>query len=83
MHEGRIEMEFGDGSTHELGPGAMARVDAPTVRKIKNVEQATPSTWSWAPRTATWAATGAFPRARRAVSAIRALRGPELECNAR
>ena len=37
VHEGRIEMEFGDGSTHELGPGGMARVDAPTVRKIKNV----------------------------------------------
>ena len=37
LHEGRIEMEFGDGSTHELGPGGMARVDAPTVRKIKNV----------------------------------------------
>jgi uncharacterized cupin superfamily protein len=37
VHKGRIEMEFGDGSTHELGPGGMARVDAPTVRKIKNI----------------------------------------------
>lgn len=37
VHEGRIEMEFGDGTTHLLGPGGMARVDAPTVRKIKNV----------------------------------------------
>ena len=37
VHRGRIEMEFGDGSTHVLGPGGLARVDAPTVRKIKNV----------------------------------------------
>jgi mannose-6-phosphate isomerase-like protein (cupin superfamily) len=37
VHEGRIEMEFGEGSTHVLGPGGMARVDAATVRKIKNV----------------------------------------------
>jgi quercetin dioxygenase-like cupin family protein len=37
VHRGTIEMEFGDGSVHELGPGGIARVDAPTVRKIKNV----------------------------------------------
>ena len=37
VHRGRIEMEFGDGSKHVLGPGGVARVDAPTVRKIKNV----------------------------------------------
>jgi quercetin dioxygenase-like cupin family protein len=37
VHRGTIEMEFGDGSAHELGPGGIARVDAPTVRKIKNV----------------------------------------------
>jgi quercetin dioxygenase-like cupin family protein len=37
VHRGRIELEFGDGSKHELGPGGIARVDAPTVRKIKNV----------------------------------------------
>jgi mannose-6-phosphate isomerase-like protein (cupin superfamily) len=37
VHEGRIEMEFGDGSTHQLGPGGLARVDAATVRKVKNV----------------------------------------------
>jgi quercetin dioxygenase-like cupin family protein len=37
VHGGRIEIEFGDGSTHELGPGGMAWVDAPTVRKIRNV----------------------------------------------
>jgi mannose-6-phosphate isomerase-like protein (cupin superfamily) len=37
VHRGRIEMEFGDGSKHVLGPGGFARVDAPTVRKIRNV----------------------------------------------
>jgi quercetin dioxygenase-like cupin family protein len=37
VHRGRIEFEFGDGSKHELGPGGIARVDAPTIRKIKNV----------------------------------------------
>lgn len=37
LHSGRIEMEFGDGSTHELEPGGLAWVDAPTVRKIRNL----------------------------------------------
>jgi quercetin dioxygenase-like cupin family protein len=37
VHRGRIAMEFGDGSVHELGPGGMARVDAATVRKLRNV----------------------------------------------
>src|ERR1051325_2196012 len=37
VHEGRIEMEFGDGSTHVLGPGGLARVDAATLRKVTNV----------------------------------------------
>ena len=37
VHRGRIEMEFGDGSRHVLGEGGMARVDAATVRKLKNV----------------------------------------------
>ena len=37
VHRGTIEMEFGDGSTHRLGPGGVARVDASTVRKIRNV----------------------------------------------
>jgi hypothetical protein len=30
-------MEFGDGDTHVLEPGAAARVDASTVRKVRNV----------------------------------------------
>jgi quercetin dioxygenase-like cupin family protein len=37
VHRGRIEMEFGDGSKHVLDEGGVARVDAPTVRKIRNV----------------------------------------------
>ena len=36
VHRGTIEMEFGDGSRHVLGPGGLARVDAATVRKITN-----------------------------------------------
>ncbi len=35
VHRGRIEITFGDGDSHELGPGGLARVDAATVRKIK------------------------------------------------
>ena len=37
VHAGEVEIEFGDGSTHRLGPGGMARVDASTHRKLKNV----------------------------------------------
>ena len=37
LHAGRIEMEFGDGATQTLEPGGIARVDAATVRKIRNV----------------------------------------------
>jgi uncharacterized cupin superfamily protein len=37
VHRGRIEITFGDDSTHLLGEGGLARVDAATVRKIKNV----------------------------------------------
>ncbi len=36
VHRGTIEMEFGDGSVERLGEGGMARVDAQTVRKIRN-----------------------------------------------
>jgi mannose-6-phosphate isomerase-like protein (cupin superfamily) len=36
VHSGAIEMEFGDGSAHVLPAGAFARVDAATVRKIRN-----------------------------------------------
>ncbi len=37
VHRGAIEMEFGDGSVHRLREGGFARVDAATVRKIRNV----------------------------------------------
>src|SRR6185312_10166691 len=37
VHRGRLEFIFGDGTTRVLGPGGLARVDAATVRKIKNV----------------------------------------------
>ena len=37
VHAGEIEIEFGDGTKHRLGPGGLARVDAPTHRKIRNV----------------------------------------------
>jgi mannose-6-phosphate isomerase-like protein (cupin superfamily) len=36
VHSGRIEIEFGDGSRHLLGPGGMAWVDASTVRELRN-----------------------------------------------
>jgi mannose-6-phosphate isomerase-like protein (cupin superfamily) len=36
VHSGEIEIEFGDGSKHTLGPGGLARVDAPTHRRLMN-----------------------------------------------
>ena len=40
VHSGTIQMEFGDGSKHVLGPGGVARVDAATVRRLRNVGDA-------------------------------------------
>jgi quercetin dioxygenase-like cupin family protein len=37
VHTGTIEIEFGDGSRHRLGPGGLARVSASTVRRLRNV----------------------------------------------
>jgi mannose-6-phosphate isomerase-like protein (cupin superfamily) len=37
LHRGRVEMEFGDGGRVVLEPGGVARVDAPTVRMVRNV----------------------------------------------
>jgi mannose-6-phosphate isomerase-like protein (cupin superfamily) len=37
VHAGEIEMEFGDGSSHRLGPGGVARVAASTRRRVKSV----------------------------------------------
>jgi uncharacterized cupin superfamily protein len=40
VHRGEIEIEFDDGDPHRLEPGAAARVDPATVRKIRNVGDA-------------------------------------------
>jgi quercetin dioxygenase-like cupin family protein len=37
VHRGTVEFEFGDGERHRLGPGGVARVDARTVRLLRNV----------------------------------------------
>lgn len=37
VHRGEVELEFGDGSTQRLGPGGLARVDAPTRRRVRNL----------------------------------------------
>ena len=37
LHSGRVEIEFGDGSTQQLGPGGLAWVDAPTPRRVRNL----------------------------------------------
>jgi mannose-6-phosphate isomerase-like protein (cupin superfamily) len=39
VHRGRIQIEFGDGSSHVLGEGGLARVDPQTVRRLRNVGQ--------------------------------------------
>jgi mannose-6-phosphate isomerase-like protein (cupin superfamily) len=36
VHAGTVEIEFGDGTRHRLGPGGVARVDASTVRCLHN-----------------------------------------------
>ena len=36
VHQGQVEVRFGDGSTHLLGPGGLARVDASTLRGLRN-----------------------------------------------
>jgi mannose-6-phosphate isomerase-like protein (cupin superfamily) len=37
VHSGAVEMEFGDGTVEQLPAGSFARVDAATVRKLRNV----------------------------------------------
>jgi mannose-6-phosphate isomerase-like protein (cupin superfamily) len=39
VHRGRVEFRFGDGSTHVVGAGGMARVDAATHRGMRNIGQ--------------------------------------------
>ena len=36
VHRGALEIEFGDGSVHLLEEGGLARVDAATVRRLRN-----------------------------------------------
>ena len=40
VHRGTLELEFGDGTRHRLGPGGLARVDARTVRLQRNPSDA-------------------------------------------
>jgi uncharacterized cupin superfamily protein len=37
VHRGTIEIELGDGSRHVMGEGGLARVDAQTPRRLRNV----------------------------------------------
>jgi len=37
VHKGRAEFTFGDGTTHEAGPGSVIRVDPATRRRYKSV----------------------------------------------
>jgi mannose-6-phosphate isomerase-like protein (cupin superfamily) len=37
VHQGTVQFRFGDGSTHTVGPGGLARVDAATHRGLSNV----------------------------------------------
>jgi uncharacterized cupin superfamily protein len=39
VHRGEVEFRFGDGSTHIVEAGGMARVDATTHRGMRNVGQ--------------------------------------------
>jgi uncharacterized cupin superfamily protein len=36
VHQGEVEIHFGDGQSHRLGPGGIARVDATTQRSLRN-----------------------------------------------
>lgn len=37
VHRGTVEIDLGDDVTHRLGEGGLARVDAATVRRVRNV----------------------------------------------
>jgi uncharacterized cupin superfamily protein len=39
VHQGEVEFRFGDGSTHVVGAGGVARVDAATHRGLRNIGQ--------------------------------------------
>ena len=37
VHSGTVRFEFADGSEHVVGPGGLARVDATTPRRVRNI----------------------------------------------
>lgn len=39
VHQGQVEFRFGDGTTHLIGAGGVARVDASTHRGMRNAGQ--------------------------------------------
>jgi len=45
VHRGTVEIRFGDGSAHTLGPGGIARVDAATVRSLRNLSDSEEATY--------------------------------------
>ena len=45
VHSGEVELEFGDGSTARLGPGGLARVDAATPRRVRNLSDSEEATY--------------------------------------
>lgn len=45
VHSGRVAIEFGDGTSHELGPGGLARVDAATIREVRNLSDTEEATY--------------------------------------
>jgi mannose-6-phosphate isomerase-like protein (cupin superfamily) len=45
LHSGRVAIEFGDGSSHELEPGGLAWVDASTVRRLRNLSDSEEATY--------------------------------------
>jgi len=44
-HRGKIAIVFDDGGEHELAPGGCAWVDAPTVRKVRNLSDSEDATY--------------------------------------
>jgi uncharacterized cupin superfamily protein len=43
--DGEIEIEFGDGCRHVLGPGGLARVDPATRRRLRNTSDTEEATY--------------------------------------
>ena len=39
VHRGRVRIEFGDGTSHVLDEGGLARVDASTVRCVHSIDE--------------------------------------------